>query len=489
MSSSGAYPSGTDVIAGWALEFEAVNEGGRLLHDLARAAVRIGGIGRDCVANLLFEAGCCAKCGLFEVATTPISIRGSAIGAVIRERILDLSDLSNYMSYQEVADYIAAHYGVVVSENTIANVVSASMDRMDGQISMIVERIRANGYAVVDEAMARAMGRWGYIVVACSGGAVLITTATSRSQPALEESLGEVWDVPMVTDEHGAYRKKKDRQSDHVHYLRFAEEPVYVWLTMFGEFAGEAGIDPRAEFRRVEAAVVPPLVDMIESSPGVRLVDGAVLPSVKPTGGGGGDAAAAVPLPLPFPSAAASASASAPPPPPPSPAAGRRPTPGEIAAYHRDVNTYFARLSFYNVVKHIDTAPPEMALALQRVLYGILDGYGDQHPVKTRYENAMPWLFYYLQVAGMPPHSNDAEKTVRNVAKRYMDAHVQFKSVRGMDVGSKKMTITTNARNHGMTVGRAVTYALADPSWCILDGPPKKPPPWLPPGGARGGPG
>ena len=309
------------------------------------------------------------------MATTPISIRGSALGAVIRERILDLS---NHMSYQEVADYIAAHYGVVVSENTIANVVSASMDRMDGQISMIVERIRANGYAVVDESMARAMGRWGYIVVACSGGAVLITTATSRPQPALEESLGEVWDIPMVTDEHGAYRKKKNRQSDHVHHLRFAEEPVYVWLTMFGEFAGEAGIDPRAEFRRVEAAVVPPLVDMIESSPGVRLVDGAVLPSVKPMGGG--DAAAAAPPrrraapALPPPpragdialkkraggrAAGSGGSPAAPPQPPPQPpphhrrrrrrrrGAGRRrgrsrPT--------RDANPYFAILSIYNVV-------------------------------------------------------------------------------------------------------------------------------------------
>lgn len=87
----------------------------------------------------------------------------------------------------------------------------------------------------------------------------------------------------------------------------------------------------------------------------------------------------------------------------------------------------------------------------------------------------------------MPLHSSDAERAVHNVAKRYMDAHVQFKSVRGMDIGSKKMTITTNARNRGMTVERAVTYALADSRWSILDGPPKKPPPWLLPSGARGG--
>ena len=76
---------------------------------------------------------------------------------------------------------------------------------------------------------------------------------------------------------------------------------------------------------------------------------------------------------------------------------------------------------------------------------------------------------------------------MRNAAKRYMDAHVQFESARAVDVGSKKMAITTNALNRGMTTGRAVTYALADPGWSILDGPPKKAPPWLPPGGARGG--
>ena len=101
----------------------------------------------------------------------------------------------------------------------------------------------------------------------------------------------------------------------------------------------------------------------------------------------------------------------------------------------------------------------------------------------------MPGVFCHPQVDGMPPHSNGAERIVRNVAKRHMDAHVQFKSVRGMGVGSRQMTITTNARNRGMMAGRAVIYALVDPGWCTLDGPPKKPPPRLPPGGAGGGPG
>ena len=115
----------------------------------------------------------------------------------------------------------------------------------------------------------------------------------------------------MVTDEHGAYRRKKNRQSDHVHHLRFAEDPVYVWLTMFGEFAEEAGIGPQAEFRRVEAAVVPPLVDMIKSSPGVRHVDGVVLPPSSRW------AAAEMPRPTPH----------RPPPPPPLPPPSPSPSP------------------------------------------------------------------------------------------------------------------------------------------------------------------
>ena len=50
--------------------------------------------------------------------------------------------------------------------------------------------------------------------------------------------------------------------------------------------------------------------------------------------------------------------------------------------------------------------PPEAALAPQCAMCGILDGYVGQHSVKTRYGNAMPCLFRYLQVDGMPPHPN-----------------------------------------------------------------------------------
>ena len=279
-----------DLIGNWLLAFDAANDGGRLLQDLARAAAKAGAAGRACIANLLFEAGFCAACGQFERATTPVSIPGSALGPIARERVLDLT---NYMSNQEAADYIACYYGLAMSENMVANAVSASMAAMSHLHPRIAERIVRSGYAVIDEGMARAMGGWWYIVVACSGDEVLIAPAAGRSRAALEEALGPVWHIDKVTDEHSAYGDDGGRQSDFVHHLRSAEEPVVVWSTLFGDRAGEAGIDPRAELRAVEEAVVPPLAAMIRSSPGVRLVEGAELPSAAPP------SPAAPPLPPP----------------------------------------------------------------------------------------------------------------------------------------------------------------------------------------------
>ena len=197
-----------------------------------------------------------------------------------------------------------------------------------------------------------------------------------------------------------------------------AGEPVFTWLMLFGECAAEAGIDPRAGFEAAESAALPQLVRMIEASPRVRLVDGKAPP---PAGDAGGAPRLRPPpraspplcagdIALKWSVAAAGgkgrggglarvAGRVASPP----RTARRRPTPEEIAAYHRDANTYFALLAFYGVAKRTDAAPPSVELALQRFLCAMPGGCGDSHPVRTRYENAMPCLFYYTQVKGMPP--------------------------------------------------------------------------------------
>ena len=154
--------------------------------------------------------------------------------------------------------------------------------------------------------------------------------------------------------------------------------------------------------------------------------------------------------------------------------------------------------------------PPEAALAPQRAMCGILDGYVGQHSVKTRYGNAMPCLFRYLQVDGMPPHPNlppgskpagDGRPAGRRHAaalERRREGRAQRgKAVHGRARASQgrprhvcrieKDDDTTSALNRAMAAGRAVTYAPADPGWSILGGPPNKPAPRMPPGGAGGG--
>ena len=80
------------------------------------------------------------------------------------------------------------------------------------------------------------------------------------------------------------------------------------------------------------------------------------------------------------------------------------------------------------------------------------------------------------------------EGAIRNGPKRYTDAHMQLKGLRGIAAASKKTAITANAKSRGMPEGGAVTYAPAGPEWGMLDEPPDgKPPPWMPPGGTRSG--
>ena len=166
---------------------------------------------------------------------------------------------------------------------------------------------------------------------------------------------------------------------------------------------------------------------------------------------------------------------------PPRTAARRRPAPEEIAAYHRDANTYFALRVLYGVAMRIDTAPPPAALALQRFPCIILEGYGVSHSVRTRYENAMPRLFHCTQVEGMPPHSSDMGgpcATARSGAWTRTSSSRNFAAWRPRREGwrSAPMPGTAACRR-----GRAVTYAVADPERSIFDEPAA--------GGRRGCPG
>lgn len=70
-------------------------------------------------------------------------------------------DLTDYRSNQGAADYTVCYYGLPMSENMVANAVSASMASTSHLLPLIAERVARNEYVVIAERMARAMDGWG----------------------------------------------------------------------------------------------------------------------------------------------------------------------------------------------------------------------------------------------------------------------------------------------------------------------------------------
>ena len=229
-----------------------------------------------------------------------------------------------------------------------------------------------------------------------------------------------------------------------MHHLRSAEYPVFAWLTLFGEHA---------------ASACPGSGSLCPPSRGGHCAE-------KECGCGG--------------LAWVAGRAASPP-----RAVRRRPASEEIAVYHRDANTYFALLVFYGVAKCIDTAPPPVALAPQRFLCAILEGYGDSHPVRTRYENAMP-CFFYTQVEGMPPHTNDGDGR----AQRPEAVHGRTRSVQELSRHGgrcEKGGDQRQRREQRHAGGQGRDIRRRHPEWSIFDGPPADPLAWLPRAGRGGG--
>lgn len=79
-----------------------------------------------------------------------------------------------------------------MSENAVANAVSASMDASVHLHGAIAARLQIGGCAVIDETMARNR-RVGALAVACGGGrAVRVAAAAGRSMEAPSVALAPV---------------------------------------------------------------------------------------------------------------------------------------------------------------------------------------------------------------------------------------------------------------------------------------------------------
>ena len=112
----------------------------------------------------------------------------------------------------------------------------------------------------------------------------------------------------------------------------------------------------------------------------------------------------------------------------------------------------------------------------------ILEWYGEGHPVRARYENAMARWPTALQFPGMPFDTNACEAIVRNYVIRLRHVFRQFKSVEAMEYKSTWSTFVSSARLNGLSPGKATTSVQRDMDRDMFD--PDRAPPARPSGGS-----
>ena len=81
-----------------------------------------------------------------------------------------------------------------------------------------------------------------------------------------------------------------------------------------------------------------------------------------------------------------------------------------------DEACYDMFLAFYKKIKKIKTIKtlaPLTTLHLAREAYSIAASYKDKS-TSTHIQNAIPHIFTFLAVPGMPPYNNDTEREIRD---------------------------------------------------------------------------
>ena len=140
-------------------------------------------------------------------------------------------------------------------------------------------------------------------------------------------------------------------------------------------------------------------------------------------------------------------------------------------------------LCVVGLLKLIDTAPSRVSLAFQRTMCMILEWYGEGHPVRAAYENAMSRWLTALQFHGMPFDTNACEAVIRNYVIPLRHVFRQFKSIAAMRDKSTWSTFVSSARLNGLSPGKAMTCVQRDMDRDMFD--PRRAPPARPSGGGH----
>ena len=170
----------------------------------------------------------CPGCGRTVVADTPF-LEGSCYGPTALAVIMN--DVENNSTDRQIARRLGDTFGHYVSENSIWNArkaVEASLK--PAVIPRIKEEIAGRPWVQMDETkFKRGDGKYGYVWVACTPGAVFVLFSPHRSAAVLLEHFGWLRGRALVSDGYVAYPVLFDAiQRCMVHPLRRAEELAVV---------------------------------------------------------------------------------------------------------------------------------------------------------------------------------------------------------------------------------------------------------------------
>ena len=132
--------------------------------------------------------------------------------------------------------------------------------------------------------------------------------------------------------------------------------------------------------------------------------------------------------------------------------------------HHHEIIAYLMLISLYLLICTLDAASEETA-ALLRERVDILVRYGEKHPVKMSFINALAILFAALSIHGMPLETIKADRVVRDIVMAFKRPHRQIRSREGADMASIEMSFCTTCKMYGITSSEAILCILRDPEW------------------------
>ena len=127
---------------------------------------------------------------------------------------------------------------------------------------------------------------------------------------------------------------------------------------------------------------------------------------------------------------------------------------------------YDIHLKFYRRIKKIKTLAPLTMMGLSREAYTIACMFDKR--VKTLLINAIPNMFTFLSVPGMPPHNNDAESLIRNGVVPHRRVRHKIVTPEGREVFSINTTFTQTCRLQKASPARALLEYMLNENWDLF---------------------